>query len=108
MKLKLLAAAIIAILSTTAALAGPTMKVNFKNKSDVTVTEIYLVLPNHPWDKNQIAGKPVPPGGRTLLYLVDGADKCVDRIKVVAEDGRALEKLVRFCGNRTFEYHGRQ
>jgi hypothetical protein len=108
MKLHIAAALILAVVSTTTALAGPTLKVNFRNKSDVAVTEIYLVLPGRDWDKNQVAGKPVPPGGRTWIYLADGIDKCVDDIKVVAEDGRTLEKRVRFCGNRTFDYHGRQ
>lgn len=108
MRILLAAAAAAAVIGlTTAALAGPILRIAFKNASDKTITEAYVVVTGSDWGPNQVAGKPVPPKGRTQLILQDGADKCVADLKLVADDGTEFKHQVNFCGNPNFTYNGR-
>ena len=70
------AALLVALVSATPALAGPPLRVHFQNKSDATVTGIYIVIAgaSDGWGRNHIAGTPLPAGGKTQLLVPDGAN----------------------------------
>jgi hypothetical protein len=103
------AAIAVALLSATITLAGPPLRVHLQNKSNATVTEIYVVIAGSRdgWGSNFIAGAPLQAGGKTQLLVPDGADKCVVDIKIEADNKPKYEKRVRLCENKTFAYHGR-
>jgi hypothetical protein len=83
------------------------MRIAFRNASDKTIVEAYVVVAGGDWGANQIAGKPIDPGKRAQLILQDGANKCVADLRLVAGDGTEFERRVVFCGNRNFTYYGR-
>ncbi len=93
----------------TTSLGGPALRINLKNASQKTITEVYVVIQTvRPWGSNHIAGQPLPAGKRVQVFLEDGVDKCVVDLRIVTEDGTEFEKnRVRLCGNPTFTYHGR-
>ena len=106
-------AALVALLGGLAfastASAGPALRINVKNASQKTITEVYVVIQTvRPWGSNHIAGHPLPAGKRVQVFLEDGVDKCVVDLRIVTEDGVEFEQnRVRLCGNPTFTYHGR-
>jgi hypothetical protein len=99
------AAAVLCFVSTS--LAGPIMRIAFRNASDKTITEAYVVVIGRDWGPNQVAGKPIAPKARAQLILQDGANKCVAGLRLVASDGTEFERQVNFCGNPNFTYNGR-
>jgi hypothetical protein len=108
MRILLTVLSVAAMLSvSTASLAGPPMRIAFRNASDKTITEAYVVVIGRDWGPNQIAGKAIAPKARAQLILQDGANKCVAGLRLVAKDGTEFERQVNFCGNPNFTYHGR-
>ncbi|HQZ14051.1 MAG TPA: hypothetical protein PK286_14300 [Devosia sp.] len=101
----LAAVAVLSVVTTT--LAGPILRIAFRNNSDKTITEAYVVVPGRDWGPNQVAGKPIAPKKRAQLILEDGANKCVADLRLVTGDGTTFERRVNFCGNPNFTYHGR-
>jgi hypothetical protein len=97
----------LAILSVGPAFAGPIMRADFRNKSNESVVELYLVQPNvEHWGANELTA-PVPPGGRAWMILEDGADKCIGKLRLVTDSGTVFQTGRVFCGAPRFVYHGR-
>lgn len=103
------AALVVALMSATPALAGPPLRVHFQNKSDATITAIYIVIAGSRdgWGSNHIAGTPLPAGGKAQLLVPDGVNKCVVDVKIEADNKPRYEKRFRLCENRNLAYYGR-
>ncbi|MDB5539242.1 MAG: hypothetical protein JWQ89_969 [Devosia sp.] len=90
------------------ALAGPPLRILFKNAGSLSVSELYIQIAG---SKNRgserLQGKTIAPKGKMQFLLEDGADECVVDLKLQTVEGKAFSYRARLCEDHTFTFRGR-
>lgn len=109
--MKLFAAAVLALtLSTTAALAGPPLRLWVKSASAVTISELYIrrMATDH-WGAERLRGKHLEPKSKMQFMLEDGVDKCWVDLRMLSTAGKEYAYYAaNLCEEgHTFTFRGR-
>lgn len=94
-------------LLVSSAVAGPPLRILFKNASSLTVSELYIEIVGNDGGSERLKGKVVPPKGETQVMLEDGVDKCVVDLKLKTVEGKQFSARARLCEDHTFTFRGR-
>jgi len=103
---RMLAAALAVLVLACPSIAGPPLRITISNGSKLTVTELFVTMPDSDWGKNRV-GKPLQPKEKLQVVVEDGADKCVLDVLVRVAEGKDFDYRMRFCEQRTFTFRGR-
>lgn len=108
-KMKLFVTTALALaLLVSSAVAGPPLRIHFKNASALTVTSVHIAIAwGDDWGSERLQGKTIAPKGKMQFLLEDGANKCVVDIKLQVAEGKEFAYRAPLCEDHNFTFRGR-